>query len=54
MPVAGSFDLVAKMTGSNLKLDHPQADALLEGTSRISVSAKRDETGGSIPELNVQ
>ena len=54
MPVAGSFDLVAQMTGSNLKLDHPHADALLEGTSRISVSAKRDETGVSIPELDVQ
>lgn len=53
MPLAGSFDLAAQVTGSNLKLDHPQADALLEGTSRISVSVKRDDTGVSIPELSV-
>ena len=53
MPVAGSFDLAAQVTGTNLKLDHPQADALLEGTSRISVSAKRDETGVSIPDLSI-
>lgn len=43
--LTGAFDAEAAVTGRDLSLDQPQADGLLRGTSRITVSALRDESG---------
>jgi translocation and assembly module TamB len=45
MPVSGGFDLVFDGTGSNLSVDDPVADALLEGTVNLSGRLARTEAG---------
>ncbi|TQS70389.1 translocation and assembly module protein TamB [Rhodobacteraceae bacterium] len=43
--LAGAFDANIDLTGQDLTVGQPQADAALAGTSKITLSAKRDETG---------
>ncbi|ODT66390.1 MAG: hypothetical protein ABS75_28115 [Pelagibacterium sp. SCN 63-23] len=45
MPVGGGFDLTFDGTGSNLSVDDPAADALLEGTVSLSGQLARTEAG---------
>lgn len=45
VPLAGAFDVYVEGTGYNLAMGIAQADALLGGTSRFQLTAKRDETG---------
>ena len=45
MPLSGGFDLVFDGTGSNLAVDDPVADALLEGTVNLSGRLARTEAG---------
>ncbi|ALI56797.1 translocation and assembly module TamB [Celeribacter marinus] len=45
VPLAGAFDVFVEGTGYDLAVGVPQADALLGGTSRFELTAKRDETG---------
>ncbi|MFD2173030.1 translocation/assembly module TamB domain-containing protein [Rhodobacter lacus] len=52
--LSGAFDAEAAVTGQNLTLDQPQADALFSGTSTITVSAKRDETGLALRSLRAK
>ncbi|KFI33893.1 hypothetical protein CG51_03200 [Haematobacter missouriensis] len=47
-PLSGMFDVVADVTGTDLKAAQEQLDRLLAGQSRITLSAKRDETGTEI------
>ena len=51
--LTGAFDTDAAINGTDLRLDQPQLDGLLAGPSRISVSAKRDETGVTLRALEV-
>lgn len=41
----GSFDIDADLRGTNLRIDQPQADALLTGDSHVILSARRDADG---------
>ncbi|TMV94079.1 translocation and assembly module protein TamB [Thioclava sp. BHET1] len=50
--LSGAFDADLNITGQDLKIGQPQADAALEGRSEISLSAKRDETGITIDAFN--
>jgi translocation and assembly module TamB len=45
MPVSGGFDLVFDGTGTNLSVDDPTADALLEGEVNLSGRLARTEAG---------
>lgn len=51
--LGGDFDLATTLTGQNLTLAQPQADRLLDGTSRIALSLRRDTTGTTIRALTV-
>lgn len=44
-PLSGKFDLSAEAKGTNLRFGIAQVDALTNGSSTVSLSAKRDETG---------
>ena len=50
------FDLNARVTGNDISVNHPQLDSLLAGESRITLQARRDETGINLTEflLNAQ
>nr|WP_111301266.1 translocation/assembly module TamB domain-containing protein [Paracoccus saliphilus] len=48
-----SFDLDAQVTGTDIALDQPQLDRLLDGRSTITVQARRDETGIEIEDLTI-
>ncbi|QIR83743.1 translocation/assembly module TamB domain-containing protein [Paracoccus sp. AK26] len=48
-----SFDIDASVTGTDIALDQPQLDRLLEGQSTITLDARRDETGIEIEDLSV-
>ncbi|WP_176518601.1 translocation/assembly module TamB domain-containing protein [Rhodobacter maris] len=52
--LSGAFDAEAAVTGQDLRVDQPQADALLSGVSRITVSAKRDATGLTLRSLEAK
>lgn len=43
--LSGAFDGEVSVAAQDLRLDQPQADALLAGQARITASAMRDETG---------
>lgn len=43
--LSGAFDLNGKIVGENLRSGIAQIDPILAGTSKIDLSAKRDETG---------
>ncbi|WP_103172070.1 translocation/assembly module TamB domain-containing protein [Paracoccus sp. SY] len=48
-----SFDIDASVTGTDIAVDQPQLDRLLEGRSTIALDARRDETGIEIEELSI-
>jgi len=52
--VTGAFDVTATATGTALSVDHPMADRLLSGPSQIILSAKRDQTGIEIRQLDLK
>lgn len=52
-PLAGNFDLTARVEGDGLRIDQPQADALLAGSSRLSLDVERDQTGTRLNALDV-
>jgi translocation and assembly module TamB len=54
LPVSQGFDLTLSATGQDLAIADPRADALLAGTSTVSVSGKRDETGVTLRDANVK
>lgn len=43
-----SFDFDAKVSGTDIQMNQPQADRLLAGDSRIELNARRDDTGISL------
>ncbi|WP_406869926.1 translocation/assembly module TamB domain-containing protein [Thioclava sp. 'Guangxiensis'] len=43
--LSGAFDADVDVTGQNIAIGQPQADAALAGQSKIVISAKRDENG---------
>lgn len=47
------FDVNAQVLGTDISVDQAQLDRLLTGESRISLKAKRDETGITLSELLV-
>lgn len=51
--LAGSFDLTATLAGQDLALGLPEADRLLAGQSTIALSARRDETGTALRQLDI-
>ncbi|MBM3603994.1 MAG: DUF490 domain-containing protein [Alphaproteobacteria bacterium] len=48
-----SFDIDARIAGTDIALDQPQLDRLLDGRSTIMLDARRDEIGIEIEELTV-
>ncbi|MDQ1901336.1 translocation/assembly module TamB domain-containing protein [Paracoccus sp. WLY502] len=48
-----SFDIDASVTGTDIAVDQPQLDRLLEGRSTIALDARRDETGIEIDNLSI-
>ncbi|KFE35243.1 translocation/assembly module TamB domain-containing protein [Thioclava atlantica] len=51
--LTGAFDAKLAVTGQDITLDQPQADAALKGRSEIKLAARRDETGLTIDALDV-
>jgi len=52
--LSGTFDLVARVTGRNLRLDQPEVDRLLAGVSQITASVRRDTTGTFLRSLTAE
>lgn len=52
--LSGAFDATLDVAGQDLRFDQPQADALLAGAAQIALSARRDETGLTVRNLNAQ
>jgi translocation and assembly module TamB len=52
--VTGAFDVTASAHGTALSVDQPMADRLLSGPSQIDLSARRDQTGILIRQLDVR
>ncbi|WP_417806525.1 translocation/assembly module TamB domain-containing protein [Thioclava sp.] len=50
--LTGAFDADLDVTGQDVTINQPQADAALKGRSEISLSASRDETGLTIKAFN--
>ncbi|MDP5306983.1 translocation/assembly module TamB domain-containing protein [Paracoccus spongiarum] len=48
-----SFDIDAQIRGTDIAVDQPQLDRLLAGDSRISLLARRDETGIELSQFTV-
>lgn len=47
-PLAGTFNIKANGTGNDLKVDQPELDGILAGTTTLDVSASRSAQGISI------
>lgn len=52
-PVTGAFDGVARVVGQDVKIDQPEADGLLRGTSTITLDATRGTDGITLRGLDV-
>lgn len=52
-PLTGAFDLQAAVIGSDLTVAQAEADALLRGTARVDLSARRDTEGTTLRRLQV-
>jgi translocation and assembly module TamB len=50
--LTGAFDADLDVTGQDITINQPQADAALKGRSEISLSASRDESGLTIKAFN--
>ena len=44
-PLAGTFDISAKGQTTDLRVDQPEADRILEGEARLELTTSRDENG---------
>ena len=53
-PVSGAFDVTGSVLGQSLGLGLAQVDSLLSGESKLTLSAKRDASGTTVRELNLQ
>lgn len=53
-PLGGSFDAQIDGQAQNARIGIPKVDALLNGQSQLSLRARRDETGLSFDDLDVQ
>ncbi len=53
-PLGGDFDLEATVNGRDLAVGQAQADGLLRGESRVTLSALRDGTGTLLRALTVE
>lgn len=52
--LSGIFDLTARVTGRNLRLDQPEVDRLLAGVSQITASVRRDTRGTTIRSITAE
>lgn len=52
-PISGAFDVDLQGTGDNLAVGIPQADPLIAGQSRLTLTAARDETGTRIDNFKI-
>lgn len=52
-PLSSMFDINIEGTTRDLKLDIPQADAILAGLTALNLQARRDETGTFINDLTL-
>ncbi|UOA28631.1 translocation/assembly module TamB domain-containing protein [Pseudosulfitobacter sp. DSM 107133] len=52
-PLSGAFDVALNGTATDLAVGIPQADPLIAGQSRLSLSAQRDETGTRIENFEI-
>lgn len=53
-PLTGMFDIVATATGTDLTADQDQLDRLLTGETKISLSARRDQTGIQLRQARIE
>ncbi len=53
-PISGAFDVTGSVLGQALGLGLAQVDSLLSGESKLTLSAKRDASGTTVRELNLQ
>lgn len=51
--LGGAFDLRGRIDGQDLKVDQPQADALLAGASRLTLDVTRGEQGTDLRDFTV-
>lgn len=51
--LTGAFDLDAKMSGQDLAVGMAQLDGILQGSSAITLSARRDENGIALRQLQM-
>lgn len=51
--LTGAFDVDGTVTGTDLRVDNPQLDHLLQGNSTITLSAGRTEDGTELHELAI-
>ncbi|MCR8827646.1 translocation/assembly module TamB domain-containing protein [Pseudosulfitobacter koreensis] len=52
-PVSGAFDVTVEGVTDNLAVGIPEADSLIEGQSRLTLAAERDETGTRIENFEI-
>ncbi|MBW4710673.1 translocation/assembly module TamB domain-containing protein [Roseobacter sp. YSTF-M11] len=52
-PLSSMFDVTIKGTTTDLKVDVPQADAVLEGVTALTLQARRDVTGTFVEDLEL-
>lgn len=52
-PLTGAFDLNIAGTTQDITLEEPRLDALLRGRGTLSAQVRRDETGLSLPALDI-
>ncbi len=53
-PLTGAFDMTGSVKGDGLGIGIAQVDALLAGSSTVSIDAKRDEMGTTVRKLAVR
>lgn len=51
--LSGLFDVEGAITGTDLSVAQPETDRLLQGKSRVTLSASRDESGITLRHLDV-
>ncbi len=52
-PVSGAFDIALEGVTNDLAVGIPQADSLIEGQSRLNLTAQRDEAGTRIENFEI-
>lgn len=51
--LGGGFDLTGRVTGTDLRIGQPEVDSLLRGDATITLSARRDQTGTTLRQLDL-